>query len=249
MSKKKKIKPIHEKGKPAEESVVERADTESMREAGKEALDEKRNLKDIADDIIVSYEARVKVVGGIIEDTHKMMDGFKEKRETMAKELQDILAKCESLRKKDFDRMMVDIVARQNEREKEVRNMLETFRKEEEMVAERLKQLLTKGEEIRIKDFKKMMADIRQEQERRVKQTGESIVDQLQDMRGEVHTMLDNFKKERQSVAAAWHEMLGLFRQEKSPAPKQSLRHATGQANPGNPGNPEEDIKNDNDNK
>lgn len=197
----------------------------------KDALGKKRNLKDIANDIIVSYEARLRVVGGIVNDTHNMMDGFRGKREAMAKELQEILAKCESLRKKDFNRMMADIVARQNEREKQVKEMLENFRREEEMVAERLKELLAKGEEIRIKDFKKMMVDIRQEQEKRVKQTGESITGQLQDMRGEVHIMLDNFKKERQSVAAAWHEMLGLFRQEKPPAPYQS-KHGTGQANP-----------------
>ena len=222
MSKKKKIKSIHKE----------------ERETPPETLERKRNMKDIADDIIVSYETRVKVVGGIIDDTHKMMDDFKEKRETMAEELQEVLAKCESLRKKDFDRMMADIVSRQNEREKQVREMLEDFRKEEETVAEKLKNLLNKGEEIRIKDFKKMMVDIKLEQERRAKQTGESVTGQLQDMRQEVHTMLDNFKKERQSVASAWHEMLGLFHKEKS------------SAGPGNPGDDakEEDVKNDDNN-
>lgn len=237
MSKKKKTKLIHkEKNEASPEMDAKLVDEtrEAKEETPEEILDGKRNLKDIADDIIASYETRVKVVGGIIGDTHKMMDDFKEKRETMAEELQGVLAKCESLRKKDFDRMMADVVSRQNEREKQVREMLENFRKEEEMVAEKLKKLLTKGEEIRIKDFKKMMADIRQEQEKKVKQTGESITGQLQDMRGEVHTMLDNFKKERQSVAAAWHEMLGLFRQEKAPA------------NPGE--DAEEDIKNNDDN-
>lgn len=234
MSKKKKIKLIHKEKREAppetDAKLVDEA-REAKEGTPEEMPEEKRNLKDIADDIIASYETRVKVVGGIIGDTHKMMDDFKEKRETMAEELQDVLAKCESLRKKDFDRMMADIVSRQNEREGQVREMLENFRKEEEMVAEKLKKLLTKGEEIRIKDFKKMMADIRREQEKRVKQTGESITGQLQDMRGEVHTMLDNFKKERQSAAAAWHEMLGLFHQEKSTA------------NPGNPGeDAEEDI-------
>jgi len=61
-----------------------------------------------------------------------------------------------------------------------------------------------------------MMADIRQEQDRKAKAVGESITVELQDMRGEVHAMLDNFKKERQSMATAWHEMLGLFHKEKS---------------------------------
>ena len=235
MPKKKKTKPVHKEeesaAEPKEEVLEGQTPHQSKHGTGQ------GSLKDLAGDIIASYETRVKVVGGIIQDTHKVMDDFKEKRETMAGELQENLAKCESLRKKDFDRMMADIVSRQNEREKEVRNMLETFRKEEEMVAEKLKRLLSKGEEIRIKDFKKMMADIKHEQEKRAKETGESVTGQLQDMRQEVHTMLDNFKQERQSVATAWHEMLGLFHKEKS---------LTGPGNPGD--NDEESEKHDDDN-
>jgi DNA anti-recombination protein RmuC len=201
---KKKIEPTHKE--------TQKSDTEPKMEP----LDEKRSLRDTADDIIASYEARVRVVGGIIEDTHKMMSEFKDRREHMSKELQEVLAKRESLRKKDFDRMMADIVARQNEREKEVKEMLENFRKEEEAVAEKLRNLLRKGEEIRIKDFKKMMLNIKQEQEKKAQETSVSVAEQLQKMQGEVHTMLDNFKKERQSVASAWHEALSLFHKEKS---------------------------------
>jgi len=240
MSKKKKIKPAHKEEEsaiePKEEALAYSAEADASTTRAGEG---QRSLKDLAGDIIASYEARVKVVGDIIEDTHKVMDDFKEKRETMAEELQEVLAKCESLRKKDFDRMMADIVSRQNEREKEVRNMLETFRKEEEMVAEKLKTLLAKGEEIRIKDFKKMMADIRREQERKAKATGESITAELQDMRQEVHTMLDNFKKERQSVATAWHEMLDLFYREKPVVSK-------AEPSPANPGDPGDDPEEEN---
>lgn len=175
----------------------------------------RKNLKDLAQDIAASYDARVKIVGEIVKDTHQMMESFKQKREHMAKELREILAKCESLRKKDFDRMMSDIVATQSKRESEVKEMLERFREEEEMVARKLKNLLKKGENIRIKDFRKMMRDIRSEQERRVGEMNTSISDQLERMREEVYTMLDHFKKERKSVASAWHEILTLFHNEK----------------------------------
>ena len=57
--------------------------------------------------------------------------------------------------------MMADIVLKQNEREEQVRKMLADFRREEEMVAEKLRGLLQKGEGIRIKDFKEMMAEIK----------------------------------------------------------------------------------------
>lgn len=172
---------------------------------------EKRDLKDLARDIIAAHDTRVKIVSEIIEDTHLMMANFKTKREQMADELQKLLAKGESLRKKDFERMMLDIMDAHAKREEGVKKMLEDFRQEEEEVQGKLRNLLTKGEEVRIKDFKKMMAEIRQGQEKRIRAANESVTDQLQKMQEEVHIMLDNFKTERQSVASAWHEMLGFF--------------------------------------
>ncbi len=176
---------------------------------------EKKNLDELAREIVVSYDARVKVVGEIIEDTHQMMNDFQGKREEMSKELREHLAKSESLRRKDFDRMMAEVVLKQKEREGQVKKMLVDFRREEEMVAEKLRNLLQKSEGIRIGDFKKMMAEIKNEQDKRVKDTSASVVNELQNMRVEVYQMLDNFKKERQSVATAWHEIIGLFHQEK----------------------------------
>lgn len=186
------------------------------KEAIQEPSPEKRDLKDFAKDIIAAHDTRVKIVGEIIEDTHQMMANFKTKREQMAMELQKLLAKGESLRKKDFERIMVGIIDAHAKREEEVKEMLENFRREEEIVAEKLRNLLRKGEEVRIKDFKKMMVEIKQGQEKRIRATNESVTDQLQRMQEEVHAMLDNFKTERQSVASAWHEMLSLFHKEKS---------------------------------
>ena len=192
---------------------------EESKETGQKLAEvEKRDLKDLAEDIIVAHNARVKVVGEIIEDTHRMMASFKTKREQMAAELQKLLAKGESLRKKDFVRMMESIIGAHAKREEEVKERLENFRAEEEEVQEKLHSLLQKGEEVRTKDFKKMMIEIRQGQEKRIQATNESVTDQLKRMQEEVHTMLDNFKTERRSIAGAWHEMLDLFYKEKTPS-------------------------------
>ena len=195
--------------------MTKRKKSKKTKKKEKLPTEEKRNLDDLARDIVVSYDSRVKVVGEIIEDTHEMMNDFRGKREDMSKELREVLAKSESLRRKDFDRMMTDVVSKQNEREEQVKKMLADFRREEEMVAEKLRNLLKKGEGIRIKDFKEMMVEIKIEQDRRVKETSASVANELQNMREEVYKMLDNFKKERQSVATTWHEMLGLFHKEK----------------------------------
>ena len=170
--------------------------------------DESKDLKDLAKDIIVAYDTRVKIVGEIIDDTQQMMANFKTKREQMAGELQKSLAKHESLRKKDFGLMMAEIISTQTKREEGVKETLENFRAEEEEVQEKLRNLLQKGEGIRIRDFKKMMVEIKQGQEKRIQTTDESVKNQLLKMQEEVHTMLDTFKTERQAVAGAWHEIL-----------------------------------------
>lgn len=174
-----------------------------------------KSLKDVAESIVASYNERVKVVQAIIEDTHNLMDFFRRQREEMSQALRETLARFESLRKKDFDRMMGDIVARQNEREQEVKIMLESFRKEEEVVAEKLKNLLRKGGQVRISDFKKIMSEIQNGGTERMKDVNHAIGSEIQKMREEVHVMLANFKQERQSVAQAWHEVINLFHKDK----------------------------------
>ena len=184
---------------------------ESKGTEGTPAETEERNLTDVARDIVAVHDARAKIVGEIIDETHQMMANFKMKRERMAQDLQRFLAKGESLRKKDFEQMMAGILDAHAKREREVQETLERFRTEEEMVAKQLRELLAKGEEVRIRDFKKMMYTITRGQEERIQAASGSVTDQLQRMQGEVHTMLDNFKKERQSIASAWHETIDLL--------------------------------------
>lgn len=162
---------------------------------------ESDNLKNLAEDIVVSYDARVKIVGEIVEDTHKILDGFKEKRQKMSDNLRDILAKSESLRKKDFNAMMRDILLTQHKREDNVKKMLADFRGEEARVAEQLRELLKQGEKIRLADFKKTLSRIRQDQAAREANTGEQVRVEIATMQSEVHKMLEAFKEEREAAA------------------------------------------------
>lgn len=170
-----------------------------------------RNLKNLAEDIIASYDARVRVVGEIVEDTHKMLDGFREKREEMSGNLQEVLAKFEFLRKKDFNAMMQDILLTQKNREESVKKMLADFREEETRVSEQLRELLKRGEEIRLADFKKTLARIRQDQVIREASTGEQIRAELARMQDEVYKMLETFKKEREGAASEWQKVRELL--------------------------------------
>lgn len=176
---------------------------------------ERNNLKNLAEDIVVSYDARVKVVGEIVEDTHKILDGFRKNREEMSDNLREVLAKSESLRKKDFSAMMQDILLTQHKKEENVKKMLAGFREEESRVAEHLRGLLKRGEELRLADFKKTLVRIRQDQAAREANTGEQVRAELAAMQDEVHKMLEAFKKEREAAAEEWKKISPMLAKKK----------------------------------
>lgn len=165
----------------------------------------------IAKDIVASYEARIKVVQAIVEDTRKLLEEFKQKREKMCQELKTALAEHESLRKKDFDKMMEDVLLTQKEREENVKTMLADFQDRETGVMSNLREMLKRGDKLRLKDFKKTLAKIREEQEIRQRETPERINTEVLQMRSEVQGMLENFKKEREKVSSEWKKMVTLM--------------------------------------
>ncbi|MDI6776896.1 MAG: hypothetical protein QMD03_06600, partial [Syntrophales bacterium] len=118
------------------------------------------DMKRLAKEVVSSYESRISEVGIIIDNTHQILEEFKTKRNEMGSQLKETLAREESLRKKDFDNLMKDILSRQDEREKEVRYLLKTFLEEQKEIAETIKKNLAEGENVRISDFKKMLQDI-----------------------------------------------------------------------------------------
>ncbi len=165
----------------------------------------------IAKDIVASYEARIKVVQATVEDTRRLLEEFREKRERMGQELKEALSKHESLRKKDFNEMMGDILITQSEREENVKKMLADFQEQEMQVVENLREMLKKGEKLRLKDFKKTLAKIREEQEIREKETPTRVGEELIQMQSEVREMLENFKREREKVASEWKTMTAVM--------------------------------------
>ena len=173
------------------------------------------NNFEIAKDIVASYEARINVVRAIVEDTRKLLEDFRNRREKMSQELREALAQHESLRKKDFDKMMGDIMLLQSEREENVKNMLADFENQETQVLGGLKVMLQRGEKLRLKDFKKTLAKIKGEQEARQKETPEQINEEVLRMRSDVQLLLENFKKEREKVASGWKEMTALMVQKR----------------------------------
>jgi hypothetical protein len=150
-------------------------------------------MERLAKEVVSSYESRILEVGIIIDNTYRILEEFKTKRNEMSTELKETLAKEESLRKKDFDNMMGDILSHQEEREKQVRDLLKAFLEEQKEIAEIIKKSLAEGEKIRINDFKKVLQDIQARHKAREK---------------EVSMMLKEFQKEHEEMAESLRSLL-----------------------------------------
>jgi ClpP class serine protease len=99
----------------------------------------------------------------------------------------DTLAKGEVQRVKDFQGMFKEILAKQEKRKEEVTSKLKEFQKDQQGMAKRLKEILAKGRELRIRDLKLMLKEFEaQHKERLARQ---------EERREEVGNLLGEFHK------------------------------------------------------
>lgn len=160
----------------------------------------------LSQEIIGLYDRIVDRVASLKEETRQKVEEFKEEQNELGEKLKRQLAKGESLRKKDFDLLIKDIIEKRKQRGKDVAIMIEQFKREEEEMAQGLRQLLANGERVRIKDFKKMLSKIRARQEERRPEV-EELTKAASYIKEEVANMLENFKKEREEAAAQWQKL------------------------------------------
>jgi len=185
------------------------------------------------DKIISSYEARIQsveaffeAVGQIFQDFQDSLLSTRQEREKIHNQLRESLARNESLRKKDFDRMMSvislyldqseqeirklsqkylgeqtklvqqlreglrnfkdaltegrikkvkelqtlikEILTKQDESKIEVTSKLKEFQQGQQQTSKMLKDLLAKGEELRIRDFKAMLGEFKRQRKERI---------------------------------------------------------------------------------
>jgi DNA-binding ferritin-like protein (Dps family) len=164
-------------------------------------------MKDIAENIIASYETRSRSIGSLFETTHQILEGFqnsfldtRQEREKINAQLRESLTKNESLRRKDFDHMMQGILSAQEERERQVREGLNSYLAEQrEMIhtlgdnLAKFKDALAGGEAQRVKEFQSSIQEILAKQDER---------------KNEVTSQLKEFQKQQQELARTLKELL-----------------------------------------
>ena len=158
------------------------------------------DMRKLTEEIVSSYEERISSVGTIIDNTHRMLDEFRSQRNTMSVQLKDKLSHEETLRKKDFDAMMSDILASQERREKEIRNLLKTYLEEQKAAAGIIRTNMKnysaakdKNEENVVGNFRTVLHDIQ---------------DRQQSRENEVYQLLNDFREEHKATAHAMRELL-----------------------------------------
>jgi hypothetical protein len=163
------------------------------------------------EEIASSYEERLQNISAII-DTQTVLGEFQEsmscrqqERERLKTELRDVLAKSESLRKKDFDAMMSAILISQEAREREVKALLGAYLAEQRDMAGILKESLgsfrgslNKNNIDRIKEFHQTLQDSLKKQEER---------------KAEVTSKLKSFQDEQNALSSGLSGLLSKGRE------------------------------------
>jgi hypothetical protein len=164
------------------------------------------DMRNIVEHIVSSYETRVQNIGALFDTTHQILQGFqdslldtKQEREELNTELRENLARNHSLRKKDFDQMMEGMMSGQNEREKEVKQLLNIYLHEQSGMTRDLRESLgsfrdslSEGEAQRVKEVQEMIKGILAKQNER---------------KDEVISRLKEFKKEQKLLASRLKEL------------------------------------------
>jgi len=119
-------------------------------------------------------------------------------------------------------KLMKGIQKEQKDRDKGVAELLKKFANDHEAMADELKKSLARGETDRLEDFKKMMASIQKYVANVVKETKRLIkeIQARQDERNrEVLDLLQEFKTEREKMAANWQVLVARMAKKRGDGP------------------------------
>lgn len=134
-----------------------------------------QEMKNITENIAVSYGERMSWLGDLEKSNHQMMSRIKKDHKVMADELGTFLNDGESARISNFKGMLASIQVRQNDREKEVTSLIKKFETESKEMAAELKVFLGNSESQRLEEFKNLLGAIKNRQRARKKEVAEFL--------------------------------------------------------------------------
>ncbi|MCF7791599.1 MAG: hypothetical protein K9L78_02005 [Victivallales bacterium] len=157
------------------------------------------NMKNIAEEVLRFYESSIDKVSTMVNSTNRILNEFRVERNTANSTLKDSLAKEKSVRKKDFDNILDEMIPFHDEKEEQIKTTLNDFLNEQKKAAETIKRKLSSNEKIRFDEFREMLSEIQGDRENRESEVREM----LQEFQMEYKKMgeaLQNFLKMDKSV-------------------------------------------------
>ena len=132
-------------------------------------------LRALANSIIDSYEVRVNTVNTLMAQANNILKAFQIELEEMVVRLRNNLARSESLRKKDFEYMIKDVIERRRQREQEAEQSFKLFQEEEEEMVTRLRAIVFSSNNSGLDDIETIREDILKRQKIREKKIVKSL--------------------------------------------------------------------------
>ncbi|HVB21268.1 MAG TPA: hypothetical protein VNG51_04925 [Ktedonobacteraceae bacterium] len=160
-------------------------------------------VEELTAEIVDFYDAIVEKVAALRLETQQTMAKIKKEQQEQASQLQQNLAQGESLRKADFQKLMNEVIARRKVRETEVMAMLAQFQQEEQIIAVGLKKLFSDGRQVRLRDFKRFIADTERTTVARKAEIAE-INQMSMAIRKSAEETIARFREEREEMAQSW---------------------------------------------
>lgn len=176
-------------------------------------------VKDLPAEIADFYDAIVERVIALRLNTQQTMLHIKKEQQEMASQLQEHLAQGESLRKADFQTLMGEVVEQRKAREKEVMAMLEQFQHEEQVIAEGLKKLFSEGRQVRLRDFKRFIAETERATVARKAEIAE-ISQMSMAIRKSAEETIAQFRAEREEMVKSWKALAVKMQKKRSRSTK-----------------------------
>jgi len=156
-------------------------------------VDEK--MVSLVQDIVVSYETQISLLGPVIDSTYEILQESEGALAEVHSQLRKTLADNVSLRKKDYDSMIAEIESRQEEGRLEIKRLLNEFILVHRKAATQLKELIADARSARVIDFRTAIAEIQtrqdEAQEKVLKQL-KSNQEEQEEIIAEVHGLLNN---------------------------------------------------------
>ena len=156
-------------------------------------MDEK--MESLIQDVVVSYEAQISLLGAVIDSTYEILQESEVALAEVHNQLRKTLADNASLRKKDYDSMIAEIESRQEEGRLEMKRLLNEFILVHRKAATQLKELIADARSARVIDFRTAIAEIQTRQDEAQKKVISQLKanqDEQEEIIAEIHGLLNN---------------------------------------------------------